>query len=208
MNIITPGRLVIIEGLGRSGKGLTTERLKQRLPKETLFTYEPGGTRLSKELRELLLRDENKFVGALPQIGMFCSARLLQTEEIILPALQKGQNVVCERWDASTFAYQVWGAGGHQGIQLFRAFRAAQLSLVRPYLYVFLDIPPEVAVERMKVEGNTRHHFHKKDPEFFAKVRQGYREFLSGVPCRMVDANRPIEVVADEVYEIVQSALA
>ncbi|MDB5194753.1 MAG: dTMP kinase [Parcubacteria group bacterium] len=214
------GRFIVLEGGEGAGKSSAMKMLEAYLPREnTVFTREPGGTPLAQKIRQMLLQEavegahtnvieEPIEISPLTHFALFWAARRAHVEEIIAPALKAGRNVVCDRFDASTWAYQIWGQEQPELIPLFRMMREHfVIRDARPYLYVYLDVEPEVGIARTKRRG-IENEFDKKTIEFYKRVQRGYREFLGSYPCRSIDANRPEPEVSLDVLEVVMSALA
>lgn len=203
------GRLIIIEGGEGSGKTSLVKVLKSELPSEsTIFTREPGGTPLADEIRAMLLGVTGETISPLTHFALFWAARRAHIELTILPALESGKNVICDRFDGSTYAYQIWGQENHNLKLLFQVMRDTYiLRDITPYLYVYLDVEPQVGLARSEKRGD-QNHFDQKDLEFHQRVRKGYLEFLSGQYHRKVDAGRPQAEVIAEAREIIKSAIA
>ena len=203
------GRFIVIDGGEGSGKSSVMKALREHFSENTtIFTREPGGTTLAEDIRDILLADSGKSLSPAAHFALFSAARLVHIERLVQPALQEGKNVISDRFDSTTFAIQVWTQSNNKLVQLFWQMREHYTNLGgRPYLYVYLDVDPEVGMFRTKTRGD-QNHFDLESLEFHHKVRQGFKEFMVTVPCRTVDSNQPIEKVVEEVLEIVKSALA
>lgn len=205
------GRFVVIDGLGKSGKTSIVKLLKERLPKETtFFTREPGGTPFGLAVRKILL--EGKIVlSPLSHVLTFFAVRRAHIEETIIPKLKEGINVICDRFDSSTDAYNLWGEDAHYLRFLFRILREYVVSKdANPCLYVILDVDPKVAYERHQATRATTEvdKFDDRPLEFFERVRRGFLEFSCMHRSVIIDANRPLEEVAEDVYRVVSNAIA
>ncbi len=205
------GRFVVIDGLGKSGKTSIIRMLEQKFSKETtLFTREPGGTAFGLAVRKILL--EGKIVlSPLSHVLIFFAVRRAHIEETIIPALLAGVNVICDRFDSSTDAYNLWGEDAHYLRSLFNVLREYVVSKdVSPYLYVILDVAPKTAYERHQAtkDATEADKFDDRPLEFFENVRRGFLEFAARHNAVVIDANRPLEVVAEDVYKAVSRAIA
>lgn len=208
------GRFIVVEGGEGAGKSSGMKKLQLCLPpNRTVFTREPGGTPLAAKIRAMLLHEREEDGAAitlspLTHFALFWAARRAHIEEIISPALKAGKDVICDRFDASTWAYQIWGQEQYQLIPVFQMMRDCfVVADAQPYLYVFLDVEVELGLLRTHTRGE-QNDFDKKDVEFHRRVQRGYREFLARHACRIVDANRSEKEVSEDVIKIIQNALA
>lgn len=189
------GKLIVVEGGEGSGKSTIVKKLEQLSdPAKLIVTREPGGTPFAEKIRALLFSEEGKNFDAETRFHLFWAARADHLSKRILPALEKGIDVVSDRFDMSTFAYQIFGEEHHQLKGVFRQVRESMfVGRVVP-VYVYLDIDPRVGLSR-KHDAVDRNLFDDMDFEFHNRVRQGYREFASIGNVKEVDASRtPVEV--------------
>ena len=105
------GRFIVLEGGEGAGKGMCIDYLKEQLNGrgDMIFTREPGGTPIAEKIRELLLDKGSEGTLPLTELFLFCGARARHVQELIKPALESGKNVICDRFEASTMVYQVYG---------------------------------------------------------------------------------------------------
>lgn len=189
------GKLVVVEGCEGAGKTTQLNRLREISdPKTLIVTREPGGSEMAEKIRGLLFSEEGKTLGPEAQFHLFWAARADHIEKIILPALLKGINVVSDRFDMSTFAYQIFGYGHHTLKSSFRFTREQMFSGRIVPRYIYLDIDPKVGLSRKHgaTDGN---HFDEKTLDFHERVRQGYREFVSFGHVSEIDAGGTSEEV-------------
>ena len=203
MLVMVENSLIVIEGVDGSGKGTQIELLKKKFP-EFLFTREPGGTEYGEKIREIMLAKRESY-SVLGDFLMFWSLRAELIDTLILPTIARGVHVISDRFDASTWAFQVCGEERRNLEPLFERLRSDIMTLA-PDLYVVLDLPPEVSAERLKKSGAAS-RFDVKPLAFHERVREGYREFsrrfIPSGRIIFIDADRPPEVVhADVVREI------
>ncbi len=164
---------------GGEGSGTTTlsHRLHARFP-NSIRTREPGGSSLAEELRSLILRTEAAAYDAETMFAAFWAARRDHMREIIMPARKQGRMVFSDRFDSSTWAYQIRGQEQSQLVDLFWAMRAHYLKDCAPDMYIILDVPPEIGVARAKSRGGEVTHFDLAEMAFHHRVRAGFLEFV------------------------------
>lgn len=171
-----------------------------------LFTREPGGTPLGERLREILLAPETQ-VSLRTETLMMFAARCQHLEDVILPALKNGVNVVSDRFTDATFAYQ----GGGRGLpdaDIAVLERWVQGSL-KPDLTILLDVPLEVSLARIE-SSREKDRFEQEQADFFRRVRDMYLQRAAAAPERyvVVNSNREkadvkveIETVLDKLFQ-------
>lgn len=165
---------ISFEGGEGSGKSTQAERLAQRLRDcgyEVLKTYEPGGTTLGDELRELLKKHRDVQLAPESELLLFAAARSQLTREVIRPALQKETVVICDRYMDSTTAYQ--GYGRLLPLETVEAINEVATGGLRPDLVVFLDMPPDESIKRKR---QPRDRIEIENTAFHRRVRDGYHE--------------------------------
>lgn len=215
-------KYIVIDGIDGGGKGSLFQKLEKVYPalppyssyehhrqegligKYFMYTREPGGTDLGEKLRTLIL---NEKMFAFSELCLF----MAQRKEIrgqVETALFSGLHVISDRSESASFAYQIRGRGLNHIEDLFWEMNK-QLAPF-PSLYIFLDLDPKVAAERMGIrqgDGQKADKFEKESVNFFEKVRQGFIEFSTkvGVPCLYVNADQTKEVVAKEVIAIIDN---
>ncbi len=167
------GKFITIEGIDGSGKstqaGRIAEWLEERTGRKTIRTFEPGGWPDGESYREIILH--RKFC-ALSELLLFLADRSEHVNRVILPALRQNVNVICERWNESTMAYQ---AGGHElnPSQVKRIITACNFP--EPDVKILLDISPELAVNRIKSRGNQSDKFEAEGLTLMKTVAKFYR---------------------------------
>lgn len=214
------GKFIVFEGGEGSGKTSAQEYLKKELAgHEIIFTREPGGTSTAERIRELVLSRDVQLNDPLTEraeLGLFGSARIQHIEKVIRPALEQGVHVICDRFSASTYAYQVFATQRNdlEGIfaisdEIFRGAGVHQGKLegaLEPDLYILMDVDPEVGLGRSAKRGGTN-KFEDKDIEFHERVRLGLFTYLSSRSYKMIDTSRSHGEVLEEVYHIVYDML-
>jgi len=199
------GRFVTLEGPEGAGKTVIARRLVPALEERgasVLLTREPGGTRLGERLREVLLANDGSPISPCADALLFNAARAQLVAEVIGPALDAGQVVICARFADSTLAYQGYGAG--VGLEDLRALADVATGGLVPDLTVLLDVEPEVGLRR-KAEADRTRFEATFDLAFHRRVRAGFLELATAEPERFViiDSARQIEAVFEDVLAAV-----
>lgn len=189
---------VVLEGAEAVGKSTQAALLADHLG--ALLTREPGGTPLGEELRRLLLQSPVRPVPRAEALLML-AARAQHVEEVIRPALDAGQAVVCDRYSGSTLAYQGYGRG--LGVADLGPLDRWANGALAPDVVVLLDMAPELARARRGAGPFDR--IESEGDEFLARVRRGFLELAAADPARwrVVDANATVQEVAERVREAV-----
>jgi dTMP kinase len=207
------GKFIVIEGGEGSGKTTQIANLKA-LFSDTLFTREIGGTEFAeKGPRYLVLTSPYaKDLNGYEQITQAFSGRSHHIRTVIAPAVKKGTNVFCDRFDSSSFAIQIYGMECEHLLPLFDELRKAILPNVMPDLYIILDVSPEVSKKRAALRAAQKgdsNHMDEKDEAFYARVRDGYHRFAKkfAKQCVMIDATPSKEEVWQEVKKAVEAVL-
>lgn len=200
------GKFIVIEGGEGSGKTTAIEALKTRFAgAPVIFSREPGGTPYAEKIRHLALKDDDARLADGTSIFLLMwAARRDHMEVLIKPALERGDHVICDRFAASSWAFNVRGQNQPQLAPLFSTMEEAVLGEIVPDLYIFLDVDPVVGIERRQKNSLIDNHFDEQEFAFHHTVREGYKEFFRTHPHRTVDAGAPKEEVAQHVCRIVQ----
>ena len=187
------------EGSGKSSQARWLVRMLRRRGCAVVFLRDPGSTALGRSLRRALLH-ASVSLSPLTEALLFIGGRVQLVEERIVPALRKGQIVVCDRFHDSTIAYQGYG-GGVDDPWLDRLGRTA-IRGVMPSLTILLDVPPRVGFARLR---RSLDRMERKDRAFHQRVRAGYRRSAKREPKRFVviDATRPTPEVRQQVLSVV-----
>lgn len=203
---------VTFEGIEGAGKSTMMALLANHMRgrgETPVMTREPGGSRLGKRLRAMLLDCRQEKLCDRAELCLFLADRAQHTEEVILPALEAGQSVLCDRYVDSTIAYQGYGRGMDVAdLQEMNQIAAGRLM---PGLTLLLDLPVQAGLvragERNRQEGTviSEGRFDAESLDFHERVRRGYLELAKGAPERIVviDAGREPE----QVYQDCVAAL-
>ncbi|MBK5072886.1 dTMP kinase [Budviciaceae bacterium CWB-B4] len=196
------GKFIVIEGLEGAGKTTARDTVVKALHdsgiQNIVFTREPGGTPLAEKLRELVKQGVgDEVLTDKAELLMMYTSRVQLVENVIKPALSRGDWVVGDRHDLSSQAYQ----GGGRGIdnQLMTTLRDTVLGDFRPDLTLYLDIPPEAGLKRARARGELD-RIEKESLAFFERTRQRYVELAQADPSIVtIDASQPLEKVTASI---------
>jgi dTMP kinase len=203
------GRLITLEGGDGVGKTTHIELLEAYLTEQgqsVLATREPGGTALGEVLRKVLLRDELE-CGPETEMMVLFAARAQHLHAVLLPAIAKGQWVLCDRFTDATFAYQ----GGGRGIPLERIERLETFVQgdFQPDLTLLLDLPVEEGLARVTERGGSVDRFEKQDLAFKERIRRSYLQRQRDYPGRIlcVDARGSVDQIQMKLRQHLQTLL-
>jgi len=199
------GVFVTLEGPEGAGKTVIANRLVAALTARghaVLLTREPGGTRLGEELRRILLARDGAALSPRADALLFNAARAQLVAEVIGPALDAGEVVLCARFTDSTLAYQGYGAG--IPLDDLRALADVATGGLTPDLTVLLDVPPEQGLRR-KAEADRTRFEASFDLEFHRRVRAGFLALAGAEPERfaVVDSSGHIDAAFAEAFAAV-----
>jgi dTMP kinase len=198
------GKFITIEGCDGSGKSTQVSLVKKtfkELKIPYLLTREPGGTRISEEIRNVILDESNKEMVWRTEALLYAASRAQLVGQIIKPALAEGINVICDRYVDSTLAYQGYGRGLSLE-ELININNFATNSL-KPDLTILLDIDPEETLHRRSNRKADR--LEKERLDFHYKIRKGFLELAKNEPQRIkiVAAHKSIEEVHKEILNLI-----
>ncbi len=197
---------IVIEGGEGSGKSSLMAALKEEWGDRIFATREPGGSPYAEVIRDVTLK--NPLAKGTPAETTLClmfAARFDNTARAILPALESGKPVVADRFDGSSYAYQVHSQSASRLEDIFWSLR--KRLVVVPDMYIFVDVDPKEGIRRVRsrnrsiLKGRQYDHFDDREIEFHKNVRAGYLKFLTKVPHLVIDANRPLKEVQEEFFK-------
>ncbi|MBV9890258.1 MAG: dTMP kinase [Rhizobacter sp.] len=189
------GRFITFEGIDGAGKSTHIEPLAARLRacgRTVVCTREPGGTPLGEQVRALLLHEEMD--GVVESMLVF-AARRDHLDRVILPALARGDTVLCDRFTDATFAYQ--GAGRGQDERMLRDLERWVHGDLQPDLTLWFDVDPAIAAAR-RARARVSDRFESEDAAFFARVRAGYAARMRSAPERFCRIDSSLDKAAVE----------
>ncbi len=198
-----------IEGCGKTTQAkLLVEKLRS-LNIPVMLTREPGGTRIGDQIRKILLHSENTDLTSLAELLLYEASRAQHVQQVILPNLQSGIHVICDRYGDASIAYQ--GVGRDLTIPLVRDANCLATGGLQPDLTLLIDVDPETGLSRARSRNLTfdfaieEGRFEEEDLVFHRKVREGYLCLAKESPdrFRVIDGNVGIEDVSRQIQETV-----
>ncbi|BFI97589.1 dTMP kinase [Priestia megaterium] len=205
------GTFITFEGPEGAGKTTIIHMVQQKLIQEgynIVLTREPGGIRIAEQIREIILNPSNTEMDARTEALLYAAARRQHLVEKVIPELNKGNIVLCDRFIDSSLAYQ----GNARGIGVEDIFAINQFAIeqMMPQATLYFDIEPEVGLERInKGRKDEINRLDLESLDFHYKVRDGYLSLLSEFPerIRRIDANQSVEKVCEEAYKQIKLVL-
>jgi len=192
------GFFICIEGLDASGKTTQALRLVRNLRRrgfKAVYTTEPSSGEIGRFIRACILQ-RRKRVPSVVEALLFAVDRIDHVERRIKPALQEGKVVVCDRYMFSSIAYQ-----GATGLNM-RWIEGINRAAIPPDLAIYLDVPPEVVVKRMKRKRSVMERLQVQ-----RRVREVYMKLVQSGRLTPIDANRPADDVSKNILEVTLDSL-
>jgi len=209
------GAFITFEGIEGSGKSTQILLLRDHLVRsgrEVVLTREPGGTPIGDQIRKILLDPANKAMDPTAELLLYAASRAQHLREVIAPALDRGQIVLCDRFSDATLAYQGYGRGLSRSVisDLDRIVTAG----LRPRRTILLDIDARTGVGRARGRNAAQNlhaeaRFENEAIEFHSRVRDGYLAIAAAEPQRfcLVSAAGSPEDIHQEVRKAVDELL-
>ena len=193
------GKFISLEGIDGAGKSTHVAYLAdlvRGLGHSLVVTREPGGTPLGEKLRALVLAEA---MHAETETLLMFAARREHIEQVILPALERGDWVISDRFTDASYAYQ--GGGRHVSEQKLQQIEAWAVDDLVPDLTLLFDLDPAVAKHRQSTAGMTPDRFEQQQQIFFDSVRNKYLARAAAFPKRIkvLDASMPIAAIREQI---------
>jgi len=202
------GSFFTFEGIDGCGKSTQLSRVAESLRakgQNVLVTREPGGPSISERIREILISPDNKQMLPQTECLLYLAARAQHVSEVIKPAVDRGEIVLCDRFEQATFAYQGHGRG--LDLSFLRGVNGFATGGVSPDITFVFDIPAELSRERLSVIGKGKDRIESEGPQFFERVRQGYLEAAAAAPekIKLLDGSKSVDELTEEVLGVIST---
>lgn len=199
------GKFITFEGCEGSGKSTQLRLLSEKLDAagvDYILTREPGGSAIAEEIRKIILDGKNSAMTDECEALLYAAARVQNLKEVILPALEEGKLVVCDRYVDSSLAYQGYARG--LGTAFIEQINAPALTQFVPDCTIFLDISPAAAFER-KHGADSNDRIERLGLAFHSKVYEGYLRLAEKYPriCP-VDCSGSKWETSDKIYALLK----
>ena len=200
------GFFIVIDGGDGAGTTSVSKEIVKRLGWNALYTREPGGSPYAEKIREVILSDYAKMSDAKTQFALFWGARRDHLVQTVRPAVEKGKIVICDRFDSTTYAYQIVAQENYDLEDLFWVIRKSYLEGVEPDLYILLDVPVKVGLERTRKRNEKLNYFDKMKLNFHEKGRKGFHEFVGDkiTNGHIIDASKTLDEVVEDTLAVIE----
>lgn len=204
------GKFITFEGPEGSGKTSVIEGIKAYFDAnkiDYITTREPGGIRISEDIRTIILNRENTNMNSHTEALLYAAARSQHLSEKVLPALEEDKVVICDRFVDSSLAYQ----GYARGLGIDEVFQINKFAIndLLPDLTIFIDVPPKVGLERVFNNVRKIDRLDLEDLSFHEKVYEGYMILAERFKDRfkIVDGTQTIEEVIADTIKVIEDIL-
>jgi dTMP kinase len=197
---------ITLEGVEGSGKSTIINFIKDSLEtsgKKVVVTREPGGIDIAEQIRSVILDRKNTKMEGRTEALLYAAARRQHLIEKVIPSLNEGNIVLCDRFVDSSLAYQ----GYARGLGIDEVFSVNKFAIedLMPDLTLYLDLDPQIGLNRIaKNKGREINRLDLEEINFHIKVREGYEEVMKMFPERMVriDANQEVGKVVTDINKV------
>ncbi len=198
------GKFIVFEGIDGCGKTTQSLNLYKFLKKReysVILTNEPGGTKLGKKIREILLSKSDEIFPPIAELLLYEADRNIHIHNVIKPFIEKDFIIISDRYKYSTLAYQSYGRG--ISLNLVKELNELASEKVEPDIVLFLDVSVTEAVKRLKAKGNAD-RLENESLEFFFKLRKGFLEIAEQNKhiFTIIDANQPEKDVFNDILKV------
>lgn len=195
------------EGAGKSTQIANTKSYLESRGRNVITIREPGSTPIAEDIRKLLksVRTDDKMCDTAELLLMY-AARAQLVNTLIKPKLSEGYDILCDRHDLSTIAYQ--GGGRMMSMDDINAIRNVVLKDFRPDLTVLIDVPPKVGMARARNRGELD-RFEISNADFFERVDKAYHDYAKRHPesVAVVDGTLSVQEVSEQIIKNIQERL-
>ena len=209
--MLNKGIFITFEGPEGAGKTTVIAEIYKRLEQEgkkAILTREPGGIRISEKIRNIILDNEHQEMDGRTEALLYAAARRQHLVEKIIPAMEEGTIVLCDRFVDSSLAYQGYARG--LGMDEVMSINAFAIDNTMPDVTVYFDITPEEGLQRIsKNNEREQNRLDNETVQFHHRVYEGYKILLEKFPNRIIrtDASKPLSEVTENVWKIISSQL-
>lgn len=201
------GYFISFEGIDGSGKSTQISKLKAYLESkgyDILLTREPGGTKISEKIREIILDPEHKEMTSMTEVLLYAASRAQHVEEVIKPAIEEGKIIICDRFVDSSIAYQ--GHGRKLG-NCVEDINKYAVQGIMPDLTFLMKIKPDIGNDR--ISNREKDRIELEAQEFHMSVYNGYENLERRFPERVkgIDASRSIEEIHRDIVSYVDKLI-
>ena len=194
------GLFITLEGGDGAGKSTQIRNIEGFFGKKGLVvvhTREPGGTAISEKLRDILLDSSNLEMHAVTEMLIYAASRAQHVRELVMPALEEGKIVICDRFLDSSMAYQAYGRGLGDMVDIVNSYATDGLS---PDITFWMDIDPKAGRERVSKMG-ALDRLEMEQLDFHYKVYEGYRTLAEQNPDRIkrIDAGKTVDEISKDI---------
>jgi dTMP kinase len=203
------GLFVTVEGTDGCGKTTQITNIVDYLSSlgcRVILTREPGGTRISENIRSIILDPAFTEMHSITELMLYSAARAQLVEQVIKPAIANCETVICDRYVDSFYAYQGYGRG--LDMEMLKQITSLAINNTMPDITFFFDLDPEIGLRR-RMNAANGDRIENEQIEFHRRVYYGYRQLAKENPDRIktIDASRSVDEVWEDVRRQLDMAL-
>jgi dTMP kinase len=204
------GKFIIFEGGEGSGKTIQIKTLAKKLQKKgkkVIITREPGSTVIAEKIRQVILYENQEKLEPKAELFLFLASRAQHVNQKIIPALKKGCIIICDRFSASTLAYQV-GARNLPNEKLIKQMDLYARDNIQPDIVLYLDVDPKIGLQRKIKSLRKLTRLDKEKILFHQRVRQYFRKMAKKEKnWYLINANESLKENEKDIYEIINKKI-
>ena len=205
------GLFFAFEGIDGCGKSTQVSKIENKLSAmgySVVVTREPGGTPISEKIRSILISTDHTEMVNECELLLYLAARAQHVKEKIVPALENGMVVLCDRFQLATFAYQ--GYGRCYSLDELKSLNRFATGSISPDMTFVFDIPVDLAYHRMQKMNKLKDRLELTGPDFFKRIRNGYLELGSKdlQHISIIDADQPIDSINATVIKKIEQIIS